>query len=256
MQRTIESNWKKRKKRRILQGVTQVSVQSTIAATYNLMIIYHTAFCKEFTELVGSLAPFKKLADKTSNLKELTGFIQETITNAIEDAITAGENVESLKEQMALLCYRTFDIGKDLREWAIQEVNNVHEKLTTVDRTASCLLPTHVVVPALFTKDTLYHASVCCQIVSTCTPANVKEALNSLNNTFDEASLSLSYNRENVDRYLIARQGNKVYMAFQSEPTLSGWIGSYTSFEQGAYNNTLNKYTCLSSRATVTSGHP
>ena len=141
--------------------------------------------------------------------------------------------MESIEKQMSSLCHGTFHVCTDLREWAKKEVADIHKKKTTVHTTASSPRPASEDVPALFTKDTLYHASVCCQIVSTCTPANVKEALNSLNNSLDEVSMSFSHNRENVDHYLIAKQGNKVYMAFQSEPTLSKWIGSYTSFEQG-----------------------
>ena len=43
----------------------------------------------------------------------------------------------------------------------------------------------------------------------------------------------MSIQRENtVDRYIIAKQDNVIYMAFQSEPSLSQWI-EHDSFTKG-----------------------
>ena len=56
------------------------------------------------------------------------------------------------------------------------------------------------------------------------------------NHLLQEVSMSISSEKKNVDRYIIAKQGNVIYVAFESEPILSWWMDSaYTSFEDGEY---------------------
>lgn len=157
--------------------------------------------------------------------------IQGTIHKFIEGAMKS-ESIVSIREQLWHLCHKTFDIPTQLRDWAMEEVDKVAESMKK-EEPKLCSFPTEKEEP-LLSKDSLYHASVCCHIVSTCTTANFKKVLCGTRHSLDEVSMSISQDHENVDRYLIAKQGNTVYMAFQSEPTISRWMEcNYGSFSNG-----------------------
>ena len=131
------------------------------------------------------------------------------------------------------MCYKSFDVPSKLREWTIQEVEKMCKSVEAVEKSDPCP-PSSDDKKPLMNKDILYHAGICCQAVSTHTAANFKKFFNGVGHALDEVSMSISQDKANVDRYIIAKQGDIVYMAFQSEPTLSKWIdGPYGSFDNG-----------------------
>ena len=96
-------------------------------------------------------------------------------------------------------------------------------------------LPDQKIEPPLFTKDTLYHANLCCYIVNTCNDLNYEMfELNSTGNMLEEATMSIrGMQKAYVDRYMIARRGDTYLVAFQSERTMCAWSNKYTSFTDG-----------------------
>ena len=165
--------------------------------------------------------------------------IQTTIQQYIETALKAEASAESLQKDIWSLCYEDFLIPMDINKWALERVANTSAQLLGGTSTA-CNIPELTFKPnqgadsPLFSKDTLYHASLCCHIVSTCDAGNFMGKMQSMSgHTLEEASMSVSETRENVDRYLIAKHRNTVYVAFQSEPTVSMWMEKYASFESG-----------------------
>ncbi len=157
--------------------------------------------------------------------------IQCTIRGFIESALKS-ESLSLVRDQMGYLCHKSFDVPTQLRDWAMEEVDKVATSMKK-EEPKPCPTPTIEEKP-LLSKDSFYHASVCCHIVSTCNTATFKKALGGTRHNFDEVSMSISQDHENVDRYLIAKHGNTVYMAFQSEPTLSKWMEcNYGSFSNG-----------------------
>lgn len=158
--------------------------------------------------------------------------IQGTIHGFIESALKS-ESLSLVQDQMWHLCHKSFEIPTQLREWAMEEVEKVARSMKKEEPKPCPPAPKE---EPLFTKDSLYHASLCCHIVSTCNTANFKKVLSGSGHNLEEVSLSISQDHENVDRYLIAKQGNVVYMAFQSEPTLSKWMDcKYGSFSNGKF---------------------
>ena len=142
-----------------------------------------------------------------------------------------------IRNQLWVLCYKDFDVPSNLREWAIQQIEDISKKMfasSDLVPIAPVSMPEEKVEPPLFSKGTLYHASLCCHAVSVCTAGNFESFLNSKSHVLEEASISISQYKENVDRYIIAKSGSTIYVAFQSEPTLSHWMDSpYTSFSEG-----------------------
>ena len=205
-------------------------------------MLFHDLFlvvlCSELNELKNGLGFYnKKLSQGKLDEDSLYKLIQKEIQSAIEEAIKS-EGIDIVREQIKYLCQSSFDIPAKLRDWTIQEVDVLYKTIEKEKKTESVLPPppTPEEKP-LLSKDTLYHASLCCQAVSTCTAANYQaffsKAVNGHN--LKEVSMSISRDREDVDRYIIAKQENDiVYMAFQSEATLDGWINSsYGSFAEG-----------------------
>lgn len=159
------------------------------------------------------------------------------IQQAIEKAFKAGNNEEAIRNQLFTLCHKDFDVPTNLRDWAMQEVEEISKRTTfSINPTlmSPAPIPDDKVEPPLFSKGTLYHASLCCHAASDCNAGNFEAFLNSRSHLLGEASISISQYKLNVDRYIIAKHGNTIFVAFQSEPTLSSWMDSpYTSFVDG-----------------------
>ena len=188
---------------------------------------------KDFKELKSCLKALNVVLSKdVPDQESVYNTIKGTIHGFIESALkTQSDSI--VHKQMWHLCYKSFEIPTQLRDWAIEEVDKVARSMTK-EEPKPCPPPAQKESEPLFTKDSLYHASVCCHIVSTCSTANFRKVLSGAGHNLDEVSMSISQDHENVDRYLIAKQGSTVYMAFQSEPTISKWMKcNYTSFSNG-----------------------
>jgi hypothetical protein len=85
----------------------------------------------------------------------------------------------------------------------------------------------------LFSKDTLYHASLGCYIVNTCNDEIF--GLSRPGHRFLEATMSIrGMQKAYVDRYMIAKRADDTYfVVFQSERTTGAWMTKYASFADG-----------------------
>lgn len=229
----------KRNSLKKMQLVERSQVTRTFSPyLYNPTVNSVAEFCSDILELKNELDFYnKRLAIQTITPESYYQCVQYTIQQAIEKAFKAGVGEEAIRNQMWIMCYKDFKVPTNLRGWAIQEIEEI-SKRTAIS--VNPMLPTPValpdekVEPPLFSKDTLYHASLCCHSVSVCTAGNFEAFLNSKSHLLEEASMSISQNKQNVDRYIIAKRGNTIFVAFQSEPTLSSWMDSpYTSFDDG-----------------------
>lgn len=196
--------------------------------------------CEEYEMLKDNLVTFNQLlASEVSHPESLYATIQSTIRGRTENALKSVES-KDVRDQMYYLCNTSFDVPTGLRGWAMEEVSKICESLK--ENEISKLIPVQAeVTKSLMDKDTLYHASVCCRAVSTCTTATLKKYLSGVGHNLDAVSMSISREKENIDRYMIAKQGNIVYMAFRSEPTVSDWIES----AYGTFANGKNMHACI-----------
>ena len=155
--------------------------------------------------------------------------IKETVQEFIEMSLRAGASENEVKKVLSELYSSDLLLSEDIYEWALSEVSTAAQ--------AVCLEQTSTTsekLPPLFCKETIYHASLCCYAVSTCDANTYQKFFNEdfPNHSLEEASLSRSQDREQVDRYLIARHDKTYYVAFQSEPLLAQWL-KFTSFQEG-----------------------
>ena len=208
----------------------------------------NTGLSGEFQLLMSDLDVFGRQLTRgvSSNSDNIFQCIKDSIHHAIDSVLKAGEEVETVREQMWSLCYKHFKVPTDLCKWALNEVDAVNKALLPSEPSAPVepIAPTAPSKdqPSLFSKDTLHHAGLCCQAVSTCNAGTFMKFFDNqvTNHLLQEVSMSISSEKKNVDRYIIAKQGNVIYVAFESEPTLSQWMDSmYTSFEDGEYYNIM-----------------
>jgi hypothetical protein len=196
-----------------------------------------TNLSNEFQQLKEDLAFYsKQLSREIGDRDKILELVKSLIQAAIENALKTGEDLDSVKRQMNSLCYITVSVPTRLGEWAVQEVNNVYERLTLRCDTSTAnepLTQESKEHSSVFSDETLYHSSVCCLAVNKCSASNFRDLLNVSGHHLQAASMTVS-KESPTDRSLIAFQGNVMYIAFQSEPTVAYWLqSSYSSFEEG-----------------------
>ena len=199
-----------------------------------------TLLGREFQRLKEDLAFYnRQLSREIGDCDKILELIKSLIQAAIENALKTGEELDSVKRQMNSLCYNTVSVPTRLGDWAVQEVNNVYKRLS--QQCDSAAADTSVPLfheskeRSLFSMDpeTLYHSSVCCLAVNKCSASNFRDTLNVSGHHLQAASMTVSKDSP-TDRSLIAFQGSIMYVAFQSEPTITHWLqSSYSSFEEG-----------------------
>ncbi len=181
---------------------------------------------------------------------ELDTVIKFKIKSFITKNITYGATKVDIHNKISSLCYETFTIPTKLCAWALQTVEeeaavskpkpaNV-EDVTSSEVPKPKTIPEHLSpLPTSEFKELLYNSSLCCQAVSTCNVGTYRNFFSDLTNPhlFEEISMSISEDKDEVDRYLVAVQGKTIYVAFQSEPNVQQWMTKYSSFSEGICHN-------------------
>ncbi len=164
------------------------------------------------------------------------GLLQEAVQDFIENSSRSGASRKTIEADLRDLYSRDLLVSSELYQWALGEVESSVPTTNVAANIPASTDETECSVTPLFCKDTLYHASLCCYAVSTRDAATYQGFFSKDYPThlLEEISLSRS-DREDVDRYLIARQGSTYYVAFQSEPQLSKWPELFTSFQEGKF---------------------
>lgn len=175
----------------------------------------------------------KKASDSNIELSAIA-LIKEKIRQYIKKAEKAGIEMSQIEVDMDSL--RTeFIIPTMLWSWTKEEVAEAKQRLTkemsAVSQQSTIVQPT-APKDSLFSKETLYHASLCCVAVNTATPMNVQSYFRDKIQYHKFTEVSFSQHKDNAP-YLIARNHGVLYVAFQSTPSLSNWMDTATSFDEG-----------------------
>ena len=206
---------------------------------------------EEYQTLKAKLEAFSSTLESasTSNVELSTiNCIKDVIQQYIERALRSGDETSKVKSDMDKLCRNNFVVPMPLWTWTVQEVDKVDEKLASEQRkVAKPVRKEAKPAPSLFSKDTLYHAMLCCDALSDPHPANPLSYLQNKNPHHGLKEVSFSQNRDNITPYLIARQGDMIYVAFRSTPLLSEWKEIASSFNEGLppIYNTHDKSTTM-----------
>ena len=106
----------------------------------------------------------------------------------------------------------------------------------TTPATASASGKTTVVVEPLFCKDTVYHASICSQAVSTHTAGDYQKFFKSKDLVPSHGFKAVSFSRSKNESFLIAQKDESVfYFAFKGRLSLADWAKDYKGFNEGKH---------------------
>lgn len=157
------------------------------------------------------------------------GIIEDFIKRSTQSSISK----EEIKKSLFSVYGTELLLSKEVYGWALEKVASTPS--VAVKSSPDSPEEDKEIEKPLFCEDTVYHASLCCVAVSTKDATNYKKFFDRdyPNHQFEEASLSISRDKENVDRYLIAKKGKTYFIAFQSEPKFSQWPQLFLSFEHG-----------------------
>lgn len=183
----------------------------------------------------------KRLAKPNTNHEHCHGMIKGAIGDYVEMALRADETLESVKQQMILLCHQDLLVPQALHEWVLEEVETLASKLATdeVTEVDSCKIKSATEEESLFCKKVLYHASVCCHAVShhMATEKMLIEFLSPQKNIvyhhLGEASMSVIAESQDMAPYLIAIERNTIYVALRGKISVKDWAKDYTSLGEG-----------------------
>ena len=156
----------------------------------------------------------------------------------ITESQQLGSTKEHIEGHLQELHRKEFLLLESIYEWARQLVTEVFVKPAVDESSYEPLSPSEAKEP-LFSKDTVYHASICSRAINECDAGNYQKFFKTKEkvpgHSFEEVSIS----RSKQDRYLVARQGESTfYFAFQSEPDLSRWLKLFKSFSEGKISST------------------
>jgi hypothetical protein len=141
-------------------------------------------------------------------------------------------------EQLQILYSKEFLISKETFLKAQQLASEEYTKTKPAPQTtpihASASGKTSVIVEPLFCKDTLYHASICSQAVSTYTAGDYQKFFKNKELVPGHAFKAVSFSRSRNDSFIIAQRDESMfYFAFKGRLSLSDWAKDYKSFNEG-----------------------
>ena len=189
------------------------------------------------------LEAFKLTSQMPDPPDGLNTVIERTLQNYIETSLEASLTADTIQEHLNEL---ESLLDSDMLAWALSELKNIVKRQAPADAEGKEIAPIVQVqeiaspleasAPPL-TSSILHHASLICQAVNTCgNTRSVQEFLKQENHELHEASLSQPLYDDDIDRYLIAKNGSTIYVAFRSKTSLKSWQEKYKSFEEGKIN--------------------
>ena len=185
------------------------------------------------TALESNLQQLEGLKLRCEVLAEAQKDILITFFTKSQQLITSPEDVQEKLHRM----HQKYLISKPIYKWALKKVEEDFKEVDLLQPTDQSSSEGCLAEP-LFSKDTVYHASICCQALASCTAGDYqrffKDREKVPGHSFEAVSISRPSPGQQHERYLIAKQGeSKYYIAFESQPDLSLWQKKYKSFIQG-----------------------
>ena len=188
------------------------------------------------------LQPLQQVTIEDKQHRESVETVQRSyIKRYLTTSQLSGASLAEVRENLQQLHQKKFLITESVLHWATETAVAVFSepKKSSQRNGADISSPLEVSEP-LFSKDTVYHASLCCQAVSSCTAGNYQQFFKNKELVPGHSFNAVTISRPRHDRssrreqYLIAKQGDSTYyIAFQSEADLREWPKKCTSFIQG-----------------------
>ena len=144
------------------------------------------------------------------NSNSVIDLMKSNIEIHIRKSLGDGIDFEVVNRQLNDLIMNVL-IPVDINTWCFETLKEIQKSLAPPDETTQSSMEDEPVceLPPLFSKDTVYHASLCSLIV-TLAAQNPECQLDEYGHNFDEMSLSVA---SGACKILIAKQGNVMYVS-------------------------------------------
>ena len=157
------------------------------------------------------------------NSNSVIDLMKSNIEIHIRKSLGDGIDFEVINRQLNDLIMNAL-IPVDINTWCFETLKEIQKSLAPPDETSQSSMEDEPVceLPPLFSKDTVYHASLCSLIVSLAAQnpdLSVKYQLDEYGHNFDEMSLSVA---SGACKILIAKQGNVMYVSLANVHQLPG----------------------------------
>ena len=157
------------------------------------------------------------------------------IQRYIENELGAGTETSKIKSDLERLSRFHQVIPRPLLGWGVEEVDKVSQRLLReLRKVVKPVAEKENQKPLLFSKDTIYHASLCCEAIDNPMLSDPLSFFRNKKPRHNLTEVSFSQSRAGVTPYLVARQKDVVYVAFKSIPAVSQWLESSSSFDEGS----------------------
>ncbi len=189
-------------------------------------------------ELTKNLEMFKGLAQRSDspNDESIDNCRKIAIQRYIDASIDENASIGTLKSELSTIHKGEVLISREVFNWAVKEAQQQFTKQEDSAIRSMAIVETKPTEPpSLYDSNILNHASLCCCAVTL--SRNEVEVHRyfggDATNKLTQVSVCAENSSEELDRYLIARNGNVIYVAFLSEAKLSEWSKKYNTFEEG-----------------------
>ena len=204
---------------------------------------------ENFKRVRQTLAVLQKMmyeSDQNIDIKQT--LIKEAVERFIETCLHTGTKQTDIKQQLDVLCYQDVLIPSTLHDWSFkcltrmcqqyqQQQQQQQHASTTVPQTTASTNPQKAETLSPFSKEIVYHSMFLCITVDTSDESNYERKLSRLptGHLFEQVSMSAEKNL--IDRCIIAKKKKILFIAFRGEPSLHQWSQRYKTFKEGNYRN-------------------
>ena len=195
---------------------------------------------KTLTNELSMLKSMSQRTDSTPSEDAVESFTKGSMRHYLEASFEDEVPLDTLKSELSSVYSKQMLITRSIYEWAVRELKQHPAKQISPSRqTQNTVAEVKTKQPpSLFGPGTLYHASLCCCAVTKYRDeAQAHLYFGDVRHKLSQVSICKENPTENLNRYLIARNGDVIYVAFQSEMKLLEWPKKYSSFEEGMLNN-------------------
>ena len=200
----------------------------------------------EFEKLKNQLEAFHTLEETSTDesiQQKSISCSQHAIQKYIENKLRGGTEVERIRSDMESLFSVHHVVPQLLLRWSLEEVDVIYKKLMHESKVVKPSSEIGQQKSVLFSKDTLYHASLCCEALSDSMPLDHLSFFRDKKPHHNLTEVSFSQSRDDITPYLIARQKDVIYVAFKSTPEVLKWLEKTSSFNEGqlfVYHEVVN----------------
>ena len=190
-----------------------------------------SALSEQFKEILLHLKRLKDIPEKMVVVKE-------AVSEFVSSSFQSGHSMKQVSDQMEKFYKEELLISKETFAEAQQMIKEEHAR-SGVEKTLTSANPCALV--PLYSKDTIYHASICSHAVYSSNAGNYQQFFKNRDIVPGHNFTAVSMSRSKQDCFLIAQMGESTYyIAFKGLLLLSEWEKEYNSFNEG-----MMLYGCL-----------